>query len=221
MSKLTGAPSVIPQPTTEPERKVVDFARSLLAAGRTPEQVEHSAQIDEWDQEYAAALVAMMRYIVWAESPIKIADPLAHLIGERFDVAQLPELVNLAAETYEVNLTSRGCDERNAGELANELLAVIPAERIPDVLEYFTVSEIMDDLTAGSPSLDYEDPETDKLAGQMAALLIGSLNAQDRVMSTLRLQVTCAIRERLDFMLEQRADPIQYGEPFTVDGDPR
>jgi hypothetical protein len=211
VNKLTAIPPVIPQPTV-PERRLNNMARALLAVGQTPEQAEHSAKADEWEPAYAAALVAMMRYIVWAESPIKITDNLAYVIGEKFDLAQMPELIEIAAAAYEINLTRKGCDERNAGHLADELLELIPGESIPLALEYMTVSEIMDDLTAGSPSLDYDDPATDELAGRMAELLIAALNAQDRAMPTLRLQVTCAIREKLDFMLAQRGEP---------DGDPK
>ena len=72
-------------------------------------------------------------------------------------IKHLPELVTRAAEVYEFNLTTRGCDCRNAGDLADELIAAIPADQHAEVLEHLMTDEYTDHITCGSLSLECDD----------------------------------------------------------------
>jgi hypothetical protein len=221
MNKLTGVPPVIPSSAPNcPERRLAEFARELHARGVTADQAE--ANGEAYDEAAKPALVALLRLIELSEQPVTIGEDVAHVLsyhGGGFAIEHLPEMVTIAAEAYEVNLTSRGCDCRNAGELADELIAVIPAGQRAEVLEHLIVSETVDHITAGSAELPHDD-DAREIARQMAAPLMAALAAQGRADRALRMYLTGTIRDELDFMLEQRAEPLEYGEPVKDNDEP-
>ncbi len=221
MNKLTGIPPVIPSSAPNcPEHRLAEFARELHARGVTADQAE--ANCEAYDEAAKPALVALLRLIELSERPVTIGENVAHVLSYHdggFAIEHLPELVTMAAEAYEVNLTTRGCDCRNAGELADELIALIPAGQRAEVLEHLIVNELYDHITAGAPDMPWDVPSRGT-AELMAAPLIAALTAQDRADRALRMYLSGAIRDALDFMLEQRADPLMYGELFKADDDP-
>ena len=222
MNKLTGVPPVIPSSAPNcPERRIAEQAREMHDRGITADQL--AASPDHFsDIADDVAVLALLRAIEASERPVTVSGDAAYALSYHdggFAIGHLAELVTMAAEAYEVNLTSRGCDCRNAGELADELIALIPAGLRAEVLEHLIVNELYDHITAGAPDMPWDVPSRGT-AELMAAPLIAALAAQDRADRALRMYLTGAIRDALDFMLEQRAELLIYGEPVKGDDEP-